>query len=188
MFCRKCGYQLADDAKFCPGCGEKVVRDVTSENVEKNNNYFETSQPQYEESKQEYTEGNATKSGDEEKINWKEFLTIEKFAPIVALVLLAMAVVCGVLGGILFATVGKVAIGKTICKITIIILKALFIIATAGATGGLVYVIANKKNPSVVNTWVTPFGTLMATISCLGIAFGWGLFRGCLELLLCCLV
>lgn len=25
MYCKKCGAQLADDAKFCKNCGEKVA-------------------------------------------------------------------------------------------------------------------------------------------------------------------
>lgn len=33
---------------------------------------------------------------------------------------------------------------------------------------GLIYVIFNKKDMSSVNTWITPAGTLFATISCLG--------------------
>lgn len=177
MFCRKCGYQLADDAKFCPGCGEKVVQDVVNENVESVNNVVENSQPQYEETSHNYGDDNSGNNGEDEKINWKEFLTmenIEKFAPIATLIPLAMAVVCGVLGGILFATVGKLSVGYTVCKIIIVLLKALFVIATVGATAGLVYVAVNKKDMSNINTWITPAGTLFAVISCLGIAFGWG--------------
>ncbi len=150
MFCTNCGNQLEDGAKFCPNCGAKVSQDGAG--------------------------GNADQTSAEEKIKWREFLTlenIEKFAPAAALVPLAMAIVCGVLGGILFATIGQIAIGRVICKLFMFVLKTLFIAVTAGATGGLVYIIVHKKDKSLVNTWVTPFGTLMATISCLGIAFGW---------------
>ena len=150
MFCTNCGNQLEDGAKFCPNCGAKVSQDGAG--------------------------GNADQTSDEEKIKWREFLTlenIEKFAPAAALVPLAMAIVCGVLGGILFATIGQIAIGRVIGKLFMFVLKTLFIAVTAGATGGLVYIIVHKKDKSLVNTWVTPFGTLMATISCLGIAFGW---------------
>lgn len=177
MFCRKCGYQLADDTKFCPSCGEKVVQNVASESADVPNDIIQPSQPQYEESNQNYSENNETQGNEEEKINWKKFLTIdniEKFAPIAALIPLAMAVVCGVLGGILLATVGQISIGDTICEVIIFILKALFIVATVGATAGLIYVIVNKKDMSSVNTWITPLGTFFAVISCLGIAFGWG--------------
>lgn len=150
MFCTNCGNQLEDGAKFCPNCGAKVSQDGAG--------------------------GNADQTSAEEKIKWREFLTlenIEKFAPAAALVPLAMAIVCGVLGGILFVTIGQIAIGRVICKLFMFVLKTLFIAVTAGATGGLVYIIVHKKDKSLVNTWVTPFGTLMATISCLGIAFGW---------------
>ena len=44
---------------------------------------------------------------------------------------------------------------------------------TVGATAGLIYVIVKKKNLSLLNVWIAPLGTLLATISCLGIAFGW---------------
>ena len=158
MFCRKCGYQLGDDAKFCPGCGQKVIYEGATENEENKDVINDASHIQ-------------------EKINWKDFLTmdnLEKFAPIAALIPLAMAVVCCVLGGILFGTVGRIAIGNTVCKVLFFIIKAVFILATAGATAGLVYVIVNKKDPSLVSAWITPFGTLLATISCLGIALGWG--------------
>lgn len=151
MFCRNCGNQLKDGVKFCPNCGAKVIPDAAGDDAEQ--------------------------KSAEEKIKWREFLTlenIEKFAPAAALVPLAMAIVCSVLGGILFATIGQIAIGRAICKLFMFVLKTLFIAVTAGATGSLVYIVLHKKDKSLVNAWVTPFGTLMAAISCFGIAFGWG--------------
>ncbi len=38
MFCRKCGYNLPDDAMFCPSCGEKVVDIPHSTNIIKSPN------------------------------------------------------------------------------------------------------------------------------------------------------
>lgn len=162
MFCKKCGCQLSDDAKFCPSCGEKV----TIENETENN------------SEDSSTMNMGDKPvGDDEKINWRDYLTkenIERFAPAVALAPLAMALVVGVLGRILFATLGLLPIGRIICTILIVLFKLLFVAATAGATAGLVYVAVKFKNTAYVNTWVTPFATFLATLSCIGIAFGWG--------------
>ncbi len=31
MFCKKCGKQLSDDAKFCGGCGSAVTQNVSAE-------------------------------------------------------------------------------------------------------------------------------------------------------------
>jgi hypothetical protein len=158
MFCRKCGHQLNDDARFCPSCGART--DVLGgTNAAENTAGY-----------------NADGS---EKINWRALLTkdnIERFAPIAALVPIAMAVVTVVLGGILFSTLGLFSLGYVICKILITLIKLLFIVASAGATFGLVYVAVNFKDVSKVSTWVAPFATLLATLSCLGIAFGWGIF------------
>ena len=32
MFCKKCGKQLTDNAKFCDSCGHKVGEDITAIN------------------------------------------------------------------------------------------------------------------------------------------------------------
>lgn len=182
MFCRKCGHQLADDAKFCPGCGEKVVRGEETEIVVESTVQASESPENVEGTcvkVQNWSQNDSRTVADEEpeeKINWKEFLTmdnIERFAPIVALAPIAMALTCGILGRLLFMTIGRIGIGYSICRLIMFLLKTLFVVATAGATGGLVYVIVNKKDTSKINTWVTPFVTFMATISCLGIAFHW---------------
>lgn len=39
--CPKCGLVVEGDKKFCPGCGEKVVRKSTSIKCLKCNNFFE---------------------------------------------------------------------------------------------------------------------------------------------------
>lgn len=177
MFCTKCGNKLSDNAKFCSACGEKVNQEADNKNVEAANDSTQSSQAFYNESRASFENDYGTKVGDEEKINWKEFLTIEnieKFAPITALAPIIMAVVCTVLGGILFATIGRLGIGYIMCKFLFFVIKALFILMTAGATGALIYIIINRKNPSVVNVWVTPVATFIAAIACLGIAFRWG--------------
>lgn len=183
MFCSNCGNQIPEGAKFCTKCGTKVIQDdfvenvesVAEEAVEEITSPAVVPQSQYEEPNTGVVENDVI-IDDEEKINWKEFLTmenIERFAPIAALLPLAMAVVCGILGKILFLTLGSIAVGNVICSILFFLLKALFILAAAGATGGLVYIIVNKKDMSNINTWIVPVGTLFATISCISIAFGW---------------
>lgn len=213
MFCRKCGCQLNDDAKFCPQCGEKVIRveeknpevkeDEVKVSVEKPEQDVKTVHPdekkengtdqaqaasecsingrdeRREDSNIHMTQSVQDKNTggvDDEKINWKEYLTIEnieRFAPVAALLPLAMAVVVSVLGGILFHTIGNFFVGYSVCKVVLFLLKTLFILVTAAATGGLIYIIINQKDMSMVNTWITPVVTFMAFLSCLGIAFHW---------------
>lgn len=232
MFCRKCGCQLNDGAKFCPQCGEKVIRvdaekkdlesqeketktqvdsvakspkseDCTSndhvvqstgvgDNTTSNNMNQGTSSAENNRAAQSInnagnTTSNGTKQGansagnttgvDNEKINWKEFLTIEnieRFAPAAALLPLAMAVVVTVLGGILFHILSGFALGYAIYKVLFFLLKTLFIVATAAATAGLVYIVINEKDVALVNSWITPVVTFMAFLSCMGIALRWG--------------
>ncbi len=40
MFCTKCGNQLSDESKFCPFCGEKVVRENSQEQGTKQDTYY----------------------------------------------------------------------------------------------------------------------------------------------------
>lgn len=179
MFCRKCGYKLQDDARFCPACGEEVIMNVADSGNDNASEDFASETSRIEpENTVIVPVDNSDDSGKSksEKINWKEFLTmdnIERFAPISSLVPLAMAVIVGIIGGILLATVGTFPVGRTICKIVLFILKALFIIATGASTGGLIYVAINRKDTSKVITWVVPLVSLLAFISCLGIAFKW---------------
>ena len=34
MFCKNCGHEISDDAKFCSNCGTKVEREIEEEIVE----------------------------------------------------------------------------------------------------------------------------------------------------------
>lgn len=174
MFCKKCGYQLEDDARFCPKCGEKIVREGTVEKGESINSYPDVPHIQNQNFEKNFAGRNSTSSNGEDKMNWKEFLTmdnIERFAPLAALIPLVMAVVVFAFGGVLFKTLGTFSLGYKICKVLFFLLKTLFIIVTVASTAGLVYVVLNKKDISKVNSWIAPFGTLMAVIACLGIAF-----------------
>ena len=175
MYCRKCGNKLEDDALFCPECGTKVDREGMNQDVNSN-----ADTPHYQNAasgQNNMGAGNATGDNNNEKINWREYLTmenIERFAPIAALLPIGMAVVVSVLALFLFNTLGRIGFGYVICKILIFLLKTLFILAAAAATGGLVYVVVKTKNMTKVNSWIAPAATFAAFISCLGIAFGWG--------------
>lgn len=177
MFCRNCGSQINDGMKFCTNCGEKVLVDIVTENVAETTGAEVTPNVPVVVEQSNYTNASDVIVDDEEKINWKEFMTmdnIERFAPVAALLPIVMSVVCVVLGGILYATLGKIPVGNVICNVAFFLLKALFIFVAAGATAGLVYVALNKKDVANINTWVAPAGTFLATIACLGIAFRWG--------------
>lgn len=192
MFCRKCGFKMEDDVKFCPQCGTEVVSEEKEDYI-KEASYSTNSQVQIEEAEAEErvspvlekelrkdTEADKKSStdGENEKIGWKDFLTIdniERFAPIAALLPIAMIIVNVVLSGIVFATIGKISLFKTVFSVIFVVLKILFTVATAGATGGLVYLIIKKKYISSANAWCAPLATLFAFFSCLGIALNWGI-------------
>lgn len=67
MFCTKCGFELDEDAKFCPNCGEKVITEAVpvsnavpandvipiSNPVPVNNNYYSNDGREKEHQKQE---------------------------------------------------------------------------------------------------------------------------------------
>lgn len=40
MFCTKCGNQLPDESKFCPCCGEKIVRESSEEQAVNQTEYY----------------------------------------------------------------------------------------------------------------------------------------------------
>ena len=173
MFCRKCGFKMEDDVKFCPQCGTEVVSEEKEDYI-KEASYSTNSQVQIEEAEAEEqvspvlekelrkdTEADKKSStdGENEKIGWKDFLTIdniERFAPIAALLPIAMVIVNVVLSGIVFATIGKISLFKTVFSVIFVVLKILFTVATAGATGGLVYLIIkwiDKKDILSLNMW-----------------------------------
>lgn len=95
MYCRKCGNKLEDDALFCPECGTKVDREGMNQDVNSN-----ADAPHYQNAasgQNNMGAGNATGDNNNEKINWREYLTmenIERFAPIAALLPIGMAVGC----------------------------------------------------------------------------------------------
>lgn len=175
MFCKECGHQLDDDAKFCPKCGAKVIsqKEVGPDKSTVSNNSGLPAQPQNV--TQNNASSNATSSETKEKINWKEYLTldnIERFAPIATLSPLAMALVIHVIGTILLYTITNYYIGYQIYKVFFFVFKTLFVIVPLAATAGLIYVVVKKKDVSKISSWVAPWGTLLATIACFGIAFG----------------
>ena len=175
MFCRKCGCQLDDGAKFCPSCGEAVNQGQGSKSVGDGAVNRENTQQQNAESINNPYTGFAGDSMNEEKFDLKAFLTmenIERFAPLATFIPLVMGVICFILYA-LSNVLGWFSVFRTVFWVVKILVKALFVFATAGATGGLVYIIIKTKNTSDINTWVTPFGTLLATIACLGFTLGW---------------
>jgi len=263
MFCARCGYQLDNDAKFCPRCGEKVGGEVekkpqftrpqsqvnpfdggsqSSSNPfdggsQSSSNPFDggsqsSSNPfdggsqsgsnpyngGAQSSYDPYNGGSQRNSnpfdgGGSNNYNSNPFSdgygsrntgsgnggngfggnsflsmeNIERFAPLAALVPLIMKIVIGLLGFILGAIFLHSHGGYTVYRIIMFILKAVFVLATGAATGGLVYLVVTEKDVQMVNTWIVPFGALMGFISCLCIAFNWkavGIITGIIAFVL----
>lgn len=176
MFCSKCGHQLTDDAKFCPVCGQRVAVTGQPETGKAVSGRIDTASGQQEReqsSSMNQSSMDGGKKGEDEKINWREYLTIEnieRYAPVAALIPLAMAVIVGVFNGLMGAFEGA----EPVLNVVVIVLKTIFLLAAICGTAGLVYVAITKKDMAKVNTWLAPAGALFAVIACLGIAFDWG--------------
>lgn len=179
MFCSKCGHQLDDGAKFCSVCGQPVAEKGQEANYKEETDGSTIHESVQQESQQQqlsYATGSGSSqeaSGEDEKINWKEYLTmenLERFAPFAALMPLGLWVITGILGGVFGAVPGV----GVVFRVIVAILKILFVIVTIGATVGLVYIAVKKKDMIKVYTWFAPVGTFLAALSCLGIALGWG--------------
>ncbi len=178
MYCKNCGSELRDGSKFCSKCGAKVEFDGGEEsrvNAGENpgDERADEVRPLQE---QGYNEG-GDQGGSEKKFDWKVLLqpeNIERFAPLAALMPLAMGIVIPLLSFIFSLTLENFPVGETISLIIISVLKLVFVLASGLATAGLIYVAVTKKDMTSVFTWVAPFGALMAFIACIGIALGWG--------------
>jgi len=192
MFCRKCGYQIADNARFCPKCGEQVAdayagysEGYTNSSEDDYSSYTNDSSynsDTYGYSNESYTSGSSANtqtsgvSGDD-KINIKGFLTeenIERFAPLATVIPLAMVILLKVLiliEGLFNTVIYTVRPVYVIFTVIFFLVKLIFTVAAAAATGGLIYIAVNRKNTACISTWVAPFVSLLATISCIAIDF-----------------
>lgn len=140
MFCKNCNQKLELDAKFCPGCGAPVEN--ISENRESANN------------------GIPNASFTDEKVNFKEFLTLEnaeRYAPAAAFLPVVMAVVCGIFGHV--PLIGA-------------LLKIIFVLSSLGSAAVLSYITVKYKDKTAVTSWLAPFSVLMAAVACIIIAAG----------------
>jgi len=96
MFCKKCGYKNADDAKFCVSCGEKIEQIET--NNDKVRSFFETNSP----SNNEMNNFNSTY---QEPVREKKLCSPAVAGFVVSIVGLFFAgMICGILGIIFSAT------------------------------------------------------------------------------------
>ena len=86
-----------------------------------------------------------------------------------------MALVLLVFIKVVFNLIGNVYVGWLIGRLLLFLLRTVFVLVTAAAAGGLTYVAVTKKDVTKVNTWVVPAGVVMAFISSVCIAMGWGI-------------
>lgn len=174
-----------------PVVEETPVMDIKGEpefeNVEEPKQIEETAK--VEETKEEETksveETTASISGEEtasenkeekKKFDIKGYLTdenIERFSPAAALLPLFMAVVVSAISAVLYGALGTFEVGRGLCKFVVILLKIIFVLIPTAGTFGLVYIAVTKKDMSKLATWIAPFGTAVAAVSCICIAFGW---------------
>lgn len=131
-----------------------------------------------------------------EKKDWKSYITlenIERYAPAAALapaVVAAMSLLRIVLGGLILLYIyispiraalstvsGVIKLFQAIINV-IKLFQVIICIVTLAATAGLVYVAIKKKEISNVWVWVSPVAALVACISCaiFAFSFSWNWF------------
>ena len=156
MYCRFCGEKIGDGSAFCPMCGKSLA--------DPNENSGGT--------------GPSGNVGDDGGIPGTDKLlsnaSIERFAPIAAFAPIAMAVLLTVVG-FLAIILTKNPVTGFIVKALLLIMALMFILFPIAATAGLIKVILTGNKPkNVIWVWLAPLATCFASISCLGIKFGWG--------------
>lgn len=99
MYCRQCGKELNEDARFCPACGAKVYQETDS------NSYGSTySDP--------FTTATATEIEDKPAKCWSVFALVGKILGIIAIVICWLPLYGAMAGvpGIVFSCLGRKAI------------------------------------------------------------------------------
>lgn len=110
--------------------------------------------------------------------DWKDELSpknLEKFAPMAAFLPLVSGMIRFLLRFVLsnfFPYFFYFGNGFKIVRFVTLV----FFIAALVATGYLIFTVVSKKNIANVNSWITPIGTLLATIACFGIWRYWRVF------------
>lgn len=104
-----------------------------------------------------------------------KYKDVERFAPMVTLLPLVMAVlgiVISVLQGLLWRIPFMWQVARLVAGLYVL-LKGLALIVALAATVGLVYIALAFKDRAKINTWIAPAAALLTVISCMGIVFGW---------------
>lgn len=184
MFCQNCGQEITANDAFCPNCGQPVKQaDTGYANPNPNpnpnlNSNFNQNQNQNQNFNNSVGGNAGSNAGGGDKKDWKAYVTpenIERFAPAATIAPLAMALVVGIVFNVILFILGRIPVIGMVLFIVSILLKVVFCVASLAATAGLVYVIVTKNKVSSVWAWLTTVATLFAFISCLCIAFSWGI-------------
>ncbi len=150
MFCIHCGKEIENDSRFCIFCGG--------------------TQPVSENEPVRTTMGTKD-SGDKEKKDWKEYLTLEnmELAAVIALLLPVFSAVTNLALYILNTILSFVPFMRTPMKVILLAVGVVFVIATGVGLTACIYLIANKPEKRNVWGYITLGGTALAFIACIGI-------------------
>lgn len=127
---------------------------------------------------------NSDNNNQNEKKDWKSYITfenIERYAPAAALspaVVAVMSLLRIVLGSLtyIFRYITPIRAVLSIVSDVVKLFQVIICLGVLAATAGLVYVAVKKKDISNVWVWVAPAATLVAFISCVIFAISWNWF------------
>ena len=202
MFCKYCGNEVKDGAKFCPSCGKQLTgeaRDTIGDTIDNVGedigkgiddavNEFKDG---FKNSSEKFTEaaGNVGQKADDIRKNWKDYLTVENMEKLAALTLLLplfMSIVNKVLGTMYGNFFYMIPVAGPVFLVGLKLIRLLFVLAALCGVLSMGYILLMVENKR--NTWsyILAGATVVAFISCLGYMFYWVPIRFILCLI--CLV
>lgn len=160
---------------------ESVSEETTSTETETSTEQFVRDEKVYEESDSKSQQTDNTSQGNKEAKDWRDYVTdenVERYTPIIAMFPLVMSIVTGILGGVLLGMFGHSSVVSGLCKVVLFGVKLVFVVCALCGTIKLISLVLNKKDKNDVKSWIVPGICAVATLSCIGTAFGGGFFSG----------
>ncbi len=201
MYCTNCGKEIPEGSRFCPHCGaEQKTAVPNEENTDKGESIsdkigdgidkagedigsgfkdaFDDLGQSLNETGRSFSDAMNTASdkADDFRKNWRDYLTddhYEIFAAVALLFPLFMDIANGVLSHA-FDVFYYVPLFGGIFKAVLVIVRVLFIVASAAGIAAIGLLITHKPEKAGTWTYVNAGGNILAFLACLGLVFRWG--------------